>query len=128
MYYIKRSTFFETLSKFEHLCTVYNEYTHFLVLTYLCLFHIGLLGLVLNRGNMLKIIMSLELLLLSINLNFILFSVYLDDIVGQVFVVFILILSAVESALGLSIISIFYEKRGTIQLNLIKVKNKNFKY
>ena len=77
---------------------------------------------------MLKIIMSLELLLLSINLNFILFSVYLDDIVGQVFVVFILILSAVESALGLSIISIFYEKRGTIQLNLIKVKNKNFKY
>ena len=128
MYYIKKSTLFETFSKFEHLCTIYNEYTHFLVLIYLCLFHIGLLGLVLNRGNMLKIIMSLELLLLSINLNFILFSVYLDDIVGQVFVVFILILSAVESALGLSIISIFYEKRGTIQLNLIKVKNKNFKY
>ena len=128
MYYIKKSILFGTLSKLEHLCTAYNEYTHFLVLIYLCLFHIGLLGLVLNRGNMLKIIMSLELLLLSINLNFILFSVYLDDMVGQVFVIFILILSAVESALGLSIISIFYDKRGTIQLDLIKVKNKNFKY
>lgn len=128
MDYIEKSKLFGILLGFEHLSVAHNEYTHFLVLIYLCLFHIGLLGLVLNRGNMLKIIMSLELLLLSINLNFILFSVYLDDIVGQVFVIFILILSAIESALGLSIISIFYEKRGTVQLDLIKVKNKNFKY
>lgn len=98
------------------------------MLTYICVFHIGMLGLVLNRGNVLKTIMSLELLLLSVNLNFILFSTYLDDIVGQIFVIFILILSAVESALGLSIIVIFYEKRGTVQFDLIKVKNKNLKY
>ena len=98
------------------------------MLTYICVFHIGMLGLVLNRGNVLKTIMSLELLILSVNLNFILFSTYLDDIVGQIFVIFILILSAVESALGLSIIVIFYENRGTIQFDLIKVENKNLKY
>ena len=106
----------------------FYEYTYLLMLTYICVFHIGMLGLVLNRGNVLKTIMSLELLLLSVNLNFILFSTYLDDIVGQIFVIFILILSAVESALGLSIIVIFYEKRGTVQFDLIKVKNKNLKY
>lgn len=97
-------------------------------LTYLLLFHIGMLGLVLNRSNILKTIMSLEILLLSVNLNFILFSVYLDDIIGHVFVVFILILSAVESALGLSILSAFYNNRGVIEFDIIKSKNKNIKY
>ena len=84
-------------------------------------------GLVLNRGNLLKIIISLELLLLSVNLNFIIFSVYLDDIAGQIFVIFILVLSAAETSIGLSIFSVFYEKQGKINLSCFKSKNKNIK-
>lgn len=91
------------------------------------LFHIGMLGLVLNRGNILKIIMSLEILLLAVNLSFITFSLYLDDIVGQIFVLFILTLSATESSIGLSILAVYYEKRDDIQLDPIKITNKNFK-
>ena len=66
-----------------------NELNFYLLGTAIVLFHIGMLGLVLNRGNILKTIMSLEILLLSINLNFITFSLYLDDIVGYIFVFFI---------------------------------------
>ena len=106
----------------------YSDYTNLFVLTYLCLFHIGMLGLVLNRGNVLKTVMALEILLLAVNLNFILFSAYLDDIVGHVFVIFILILSAVESSVGLSILSIFYHKRGQIEFDIIKAKNRKVKY
>ena len=91
------------------------------------LFHIGMLGLILNRGNILKTIMSLELLLLSVNLSFITFSLYLDDIVGQIFVLFILTLSATESSIGLSILAVYYEHRDDIQLDPIKIKNKNLK-
>ena len=81
------------------------ELNYCLLGTAIVLFHIGMLGLVLNRGNILKTIMSLELLLLSINLNFITFSLYLDDIVGYIFVFFILVLSATESSVGLAILS-----------------------
>lgn len=102
--------------------------TLILTSTYIALFHIGILGLVLNRNNILKTIMSLELILLSVNTSFLLFSVYLDDIVGQIFVIFILILSAVESAVGLAILSAFYEKRGTIEFSIIKSKNKDLKH
>jgi NADH-quinone oxidoreductase subunit K len=91
------------------------------------LFHIGMLGLILNRGNILKTIMSLELLLLSVNLSFITFSLYLDDIVGQIFVLFILTLSATESSIGLSILAVYYEHRDDIQLDPIKIRNKNLK-
>ena len=91
------------------------------------LFHIGMLGLVLNRGNILKTIMSLEILLLSVNLNFITFSLYLDDIVGHIFVLFILVLSATESSIGLSILAVFYEQRDDITLDPIKVQNQNLK-
>ena len=104
------------------------DYTTLLVTTYLCLFHIGMLGLVLNRGNALKTIMSLEILLLAVNLNFILFSSYLDDLIGHIFVIFILILSAVESSVGLSILSVFYSKRGQIEFDIIKAKNRNLKF
>lgn len=103
------------------------DYTLVLSVTYLLLFHIGMLGLVLNRGNVLKTIMSLELLLLSVNLNFILFSSYLDDLVGSIFVLFILALSAVESAVGLSILSVFYRKKGTICFDKIKLKTLDLK-
>lgn len=86
-----------------------------------------MLGLILNRSNILKTIMSLEILLLSVNLNFIIFSLYLDDIVGQIFVFFILTLSATESSIGLSILAVYYERKNSISLSTIKIKNKNLK-
>lgn len=86
-----------------------------------------MLGLVFNRDNILKTIMSLEILLLSVNLSFITFSLYLDDIVGQVFVLFILTLSATESSIGLSILTVYYEHRDDISLDPVKIQNKNLK-
>ncbi len=86
-----------------------------------------MLGLALNRGNILKTIMSLEILLLSINLSFITFSLYLDDIVGYIFVLFILVLSATESSVGLSLLAVFYEQRDDIALDFIKIRNQNLK-
>ena len=103
------------------------ELNFYLLSTAIILFHIGMLGLVLNRGNILKTIMSLEILLLSVNLSFITFSLYLDDIVGHIFVLFILVLSATESSIGLSILAVFYEQRDDIALDPIKVKNQNLK-
>jgi len=103
------------------------EMSFYLLSISVILFHIGMLGLILNRGNILKTIMSLELLLLSVNLSFITFSLYLDDIVGQIFVLFILTLSATESSIGLSILAVYYEHRDDIQLDPIKIRNKNLK-
>ena len=85
------------------------------------LFLIGALGLVLNRKNVLITIMSIELMLLSVNLNFIIFSIYLDDIIGYVFVLFILTIAATESAIGLAILSIYYKLKHTIQMDKVKV-------
>ena len=104
-----------------------NELNFYLLGTAIVLFHIGLLGLVLNRGNILKTIMSLEILLLSVNLSFITFSLYLDDITGYIFVFFILVLSATESSVGLAILSTFYEQRDEIALDPIKIQNQNLK-
>ena len=103
------------------------ELNFYLLSTAIVLFHIGMLGLILNRGNILKTIMSLEILLLSVNLSFITFSLYLDDIVGYIFVLFILVLSATESSIGLSILAVFYEQRDDIALDPIKIKNQNLK-
>ena len=80
------------------------------------LFIISLSGLIRNRQNILIVLMSIELLLLSINLNFILFSVYLDDLYGQLFSFFILTVAAAESAIGLAIIIIYYKIRGNISI------------
>ena len=103
------------------------ELNYYLLSTAIVLFHIGMLGLILNRGNILKTIMSLEILLLSVNLSFITFSLYLDDIVGHIFVLFILVLSATESSIGLSILAVFYEQRDDIALDPIKIQNQNLK-
>lgn len=84
------------------------------------LFSIGALGLVLNRKNILIIIMSIELMLLSVNLNFIMFSIYLDDLLGQLFVIFILTIAATESAIGLAILSSYYRVKNTIVIDKIK--------
>ena len=84
------------------------------------LFLIGALGLVLNRKNILITIMSVELMLLSVNLNFVIFSIYLDDITGYIFVLFILTIAATESAIGLAILSAYYKLKQTIQMDKIK--------
>lgn len=65
-------------------------------------------------------IMSVELLLLAVNLNFATFSIYLDDITGQIFVLFILAIAAAESASGISIITAFFKLKNSVQLNLVK--------
>jgi NADH-quinone oxidoreductase subunit K len=103
------------------------ELNFYLLSTSIVLFHIGMLGLILNRGNILKTIMSLEILLLSVNLSFITFSLYLDDMVGHIFVLFILVLSATESSIGLSMLAVFYEHRDDIALDPIKIRNQNLK-
>ena len=89
------------------------------------IFFIGLIGIVLNRKNILIIIMSIELLLLAVNLNFAMISIYLDDIVGQIFVLFILTIAATESAIGLATITIFYRLKNSIQLDPIKKRMTN---
>lgn len=81
------------------------------------LIFIGLIGIIFNRRNILIILMCVELVLLSLNLNFILFSVYLDDLFGQLFSFFILTVAAAESAIGLAIIIIYYRIRGNINVN-----------
>ena len=81
---------------------------------------IGILGIVLNRKNILITLISIELTLLAINLSFVIFSIYLDDITGYVFVLFILTIAATESAVGLSILTIFYRLKNTIQIDEIK--------
>ena len=80
------------------------------------LFFLGLAGIMLNRHNIIIVLMSIELMLLAVNLNFIVFSVYLDDLMGQVFALFILTVAAAESAIGLAILVIYYKVRGTIEM------------
>jgi len=84
------------------------------------LFLIGTLGLVLNRKNILITLMSIELMLLAINLNFVIFSIYLDDITGYVFVLFILTIAAAESAIGLAILTIYYRLKNSIKIDNIQ--------
>ena len=96
-----------------------------LLITTFFLFVIGLAGVIFNRKNILITIMSIELLLLAVNLNFTTFSIYLDDIIGQVFVLFILTIAATESAIGLSIITTFYRLKNSIQLTSIKKNSIN---
>ena len=85
------------------------------------LFVIGLSGIFLNRKNIIILLMSIELMLLSINFNFIIFSIFLDDIVGQLFALLILTVAAAESAIGLAILVIYYRIRGAIAIELINL-------
>ena len=96
---------------------------HFFLKITTLLFSIGFLGLILNRKNILIAIISIELLLLAVNLNFIIFSIYLDDIIGQLFVLFILTIAATESGIGLAILTAFYKLRNSIEFKLIKINN-----
>ena len=92
--------------------------SHYLTFSAL-LFYISIAGIFINRKNILLLLMSIELMLLSVNTNFIVFSHYSNDITGQVFVFFILAVAAAESAIGLAIIVSLFRKRNSIEINLI---------
>ena len=78
------------------------------------LFVIGVFGIFVNRKNVIIILMSIELILLSVNINLVAFSAYLGDITGQVFTLFVLTVAAAEAAIGLAILVCFFRNRGTI--------------
>ena len=86
---------------------------HYLIVAAL-LFTIGVFGIFINRKNVIVILMSIELILLAVNINFVAFSAELGDLAGQVFALLILTVAAAEAAIGLAILVIFYRNRGTI--------------
>ena len=83
------------------------------------LFTIGIFGIFLNRKNIIIILMSVELMLLAVNINFVAFSFELNDLVGQVFAMFVLTVAAAEAAVGLAILVILFRNRGTIAVENI---------
>jgi NADH-quinone oxidoreductase subunit K len=89
----------------------------FQLITNVVLFFLGVFGIIFQRRNILIILMCIELILLSVNLNFIVFSVYLDDFFGQLFSLFILTVAASESAIGLAILILYFRLRGNIAIN-----------
>lgn len=87
------------------------------------LFTLGIFGIFLNRKNVIVILMSVELLLLAVNINLVAFSVFLNDLAGQVFAMLVLTVAAAEAAIGLAIIVVYFRNRGTIaveDINLMK--------
>jgi len=95
---------------------------HYLVVAAI-LFTLGIFGIFLNRKNVIIILMSIELILLSVNINLVAFSTHLGDLVGQVYALFVLTVAAAEAAIGLAILVVFYRNRGSIaveDINLMK--------
>ena len=88
---------------------------HYLIVAAL-LFTIGVFGIFVNRKNVIIIMMSIELMLLAVNINFVAFSVVLNDLVGQIFAMFVLTVAAAEAAIGLAILVVYFRNRGTIQV------------
>jgi NADH-quinone oxidoreductase subunit K len=93
---------------------------NFVLFTNFLIFFSGLSGLTVTRKNILITLMSIELLLLSTNLIFVIFSLYLDDICGQIFVLFILTISATESVIGLALITAYFRLKNSIVIEKIK--------
>ena len=91
---------------------------HYLTLAAI-IFTIGIIGIFLNRKNVIIILMSIELILLAVNINLVSFSIYLQNLVGQVFTMFILTVAAAEAAVGLAIIVIYYKNKGSINVDQI---------
>ena len=91
---------------------------HYLTLAAI-IFTIGIIGIFLNRKNVIIILMSIELILLAVNINLVSFSIYLQNLAGQVFTMFILTVAAAEAAVGLAIIVIYYKNRGSINVEQI---------
>ena len=77
---------------------------------------LGIFGIFLNRKNVIVILMRVELILLSVNLNFVAFSAWLDDLTGQIFAMFVLTVAAAEAAIGLAIVVIYFRNRGSIEV------------
>ena len=92
------------------------EIQHFLILSSL-LFLIGVFGIFLNRKNVIIILMSIELILLAVNINFVSFSYFLGDLTGQIFSLFILTVAAAEAAIGLAILVCFFRNKGSIAVD-----------
>ena len=92
------------------------ELVHFLIIAGI-LFTLGLFGIFLNRKNVIIILMSIELMLLAININLVSFSSYFNDLVGQVFALFVLTVAAAEAAIGLAILVVYYRNRGSIAVD-----------
>tara|TARA_R110002033_G_scaffold82708_2_gene133636 strand:- start:419 stop:724 length:306 start_codon:yes stop_codon:yes gene_type:complete len=89
---------------------------HYLVVSSI-LFVMGMLGIFLNRKNIIIILMAIELILLAVNINFVAFSAFLGDMTGQIFAMFILTVAAGEAAIGLAILVIYFRQRGTIAVD-----------
>jgi len=87
--------------------------SHYLVVAAI-LFSLGIFGIFMNRKNIIVILMSVELMLLAVNINLVAFSVELGDLVGQIFAIFVLTVAAAEAAIGLAILVVFFRNRGTI--------------
>lgn len=96
------------------------SYEHYLILAAI-LFVIGISGIFLNRKNIIVILMSIELMLLAVNINFVTFSAYLQDLVGQVFTIFILTVAAAEAAIGLAILVVYFRNNGSIAVEDVNV-------
>ena len=88
---------------------------HYLILSCL-LFSIGATGLFMNRKSVITILMAIELMLLAVNLNFVAFSIYLEDLVGQVFSIIVLSIAAAEVSIGLAILVLYFRNRGSIEI------------
>lgn len=95
---------------------------HYLTLAAV-LFTIGIFGIFLNRKNVIIILMSIELMLLAVNINLVSFSAFMNDLMGQIFAMFVLTVAAAEAAIGLAIIVVYFRNRGNIEveeINLMK--------
>ena len=93
---------------------------HYLILAAI-IFTIGIVGIFLNRKNLIVILMCIELLLLAVNINLVSFSIFLNDINGQIFTLFILTVAAAEAAIGLAIIVVYYRNVGSIRVEDINI-------
>ncbi len=85
------------------------------------LFLFGIWGIFLNRKNIIIILMSIELMILAVNLNLLFFSVHMDDLLGQLFALLVLTVAAAESAIGLALLVVYYRVRGTISVEFINL-------
>jgi NADH-quinone oxidoreductase subunit K len=94
--------------------------SHYLAVSAILL-TLGIFGIFLNRKNVIIILMSIELMLLAINLNMVAFSAYLGDLAGQVFAMFILTVAAAEAAIGLAILVVYFRNRGSIEVEDINL-------
>jgi len=92
------------------------DINHFIILSSI-LFCIGVSGIFLNRKNVISLLMSIELILLSININFVIFSSYLNDMVGQIFAIFVLTVAGAEAAIGLAITVIYFRNRHNLEIS-----------